>query len=60
MNKLWKVLETEEEYRIALKRTIEIFHAQQDTREGDELDVLLPLIIAYENIHFHILDPAEE
>ena len=29
MEKNWKVLKTEEEYDIALERTIEIFHAQE-------------------------------
>ena len=30
MNKLWDVLKTEADYDIALERTIEIFHAEQD------------------------------
>ena len=50
-------LKTEEEYDRALERTIEIFHAEENTPEGKELDLLLPLIIDYENRHFHIPDP---
>ena len=56
MNK-WKFLKTEAEYEIALKRTIEIFHAPQGTPEGNELEILLPLIKEYEDIHFQIPEP---
>jgi HTH-type transcriptional regulator/antitoxin HigA len=58
MKKSWTILTTEEEYHIALKRTIEIFHAEAGTPEGDELDILLPLIITYEDVHYPI--PAPE
>jgi HTH-type transcriptional regulator/antitoxin HigA len=54
MNSSWKVLETENEYDIALERTIEIFHAKNDTPEGRELEILLPRVIQYEEIHFCI------
>jgi HTH-type transcriptional regulator / antitoxin HigA len=53
----WKAFKTEREYKKALKRTIEIFHAKKDTPESDELDALLPLIIAYEDIHYPIPAP---
>lgn len=56
MGKSWSVLTTEEEYEIALGRTIVLFNSPCGTPEGDELDVLLPLIAAYEDIHFHFPD----
>src|SRR5690606_23764745 len=52
---------TEAEYRKALARTIEIFHAEDGTPEADELDLLLVLIKDYEDRHFEIPlpDPIE-
>jgi HTH-type transcriptional regulator/antitoxin HigA len=57
MERNWKVLKSEEEYDIALERTIEIFHADENTPEGDELDLLLLLVKDYEDRHFHIPPP---
>jgi len=57
MKKAWTVLNNEEEYDRALERTIEIFHADKGTPEGIELDILLPLVLDYEDTHFHIPDP---
>jgi HTH-type transcriptional regulator/antitoxin HigA len=59
--KHWKVLKTEAEYKEALARTIEIFHAEDNTPEADELDLLLVLIKDYEdkNIHIPSPDPLE-
>ena len=56
-----KVLKTEEEYTIALKRLEEIFHAPIDSIEGDEADLLSILIEKYENEHYPIdaPDPIE-
>lgn len=54
---VWKTLETEDEYDIALKRTIEIFHADQDTPEGMELNLLLVLVKNYEDQHYPIPEP---
>ncbi len=34
---LWKVLKSEEDYNKASIRLMEIFHAEPDTSEGDEL-----------------------
>jgi len=50
----WKVIKTEEEYNIAIKRAIEIFHAEPDTPEDDELGVLLLIIKDYEDKHYQI------
>ena len=45
----WKVIKTEEEHKIACLRAMEIFHAEPDTPEDDELGVLLVLIKDYED-----------
>lgn len=45
----WKVIKTENEYKKAVKRAMEIFHAKPNTREDDELGVLLLLIKDYED-----------
>jgi len=57
MSNSWKVLKTEAEYKIALKRTIEIFNAKENTPDGEELDLLLLLVKDYEDRHYHIPDP---
>ncbi len=49
-----KSIETEQEYREALKRLEVIFDAAADTEESDEADVLGTLIDEYEKIHFPI------
>ena len=56
-----KVLKTESEYLVALKRTIEIFHAEEGTPESDELELLLLLVSDYEskNIKLPELNPIE-
>ena len=57
MEKSWKVLKSEDEYDIALERTIEIFHAEKGTPEFDELEVLLLLVKDYEDRHYPIPTP---
>jgi HTH-type transcriptional regulator/antitoxin HigA len=57
MDKKWKILKAELEYKAALKRTIELFHADENTPEGEELDLLLLLVKDYEDRHYHIPDP---
>ena len=61
MEKKWKVLKSEEEYDIALERTIEIFLAEKGSPEFDELELLLLLVKDYEDRHFHFptSDPIE-
>ncbi|UQD57103.1 type II toxin-antitoxin system HigA family antitoxin [Flavobacterium sp. K5-23] len=44
-----KVIKTEEEHKKAVTRIIEIFHAEQNTPEDDELGVLAVLIKDYED-----------
>lgn len=45
----WKVIKTENEYKKALKRTMEIFHAEPNTPQDDELGLLILLIKDYED-----------
>ncbi len=52
-----KVLKTEEEYTLALKRLEEIFHAPIDSIEGDEADLLSIIIEKYENENYPIEAP---
>jgi HTH-type transcriptional regulator/antitoxin HigA len=52
-----KVIKTEEEYNIALKRLEVIFDSQADTPEGDEADILGLLIEKYEDEHYPIEAP---
>lgn len=57
----WKVIKTEQEYQIALKRIGEIFDAPKDSKAGDELELLTLLIENYEDEHTPISlpDPIE-
>ena len=52
-----KVIKTEEDYEAALKRLEQIFHAQENTPEGDEAELLTVLIEKYEDEHYPIDDP---
>jgi len=45
----WKVIKTEREHRKAVKRAMEMFHAEPGTPEDDELGVLILLIKDYED-----------
>jgi HTH-type transcriptional regulator/antitoxin HigA len=57
----WKVIKTKTEYNKALKRTMDIFQAEQGTREADELELLLVLIKDYEDKHIVLpeVDPID-
>src|SRR5687768_10469574 len=52
-----KLIKTEEDYQLALQRLEQIFDAEPDTQDGDELEVLSFLIDSYENEHFPIEAP---
>ncbi len=52
-----KAIKTEADYSQALKRLEEIFHAPEDTPEGDEAEVLSILIEKYEDKHYPIGPP---
>lgn len=57
----WKVIKTEATYKKAVKRTMAIFHAKENTAEADELALLLVLIKDYEDKHIQIpaVNPME-
>ena len=59
--KNWKVLKNEVDYKNALDRTINIFHAEPGTHEFEELELLLVLIKDYEDKYIQIpdLEPLE-
>ncbi|MDC8001991.1 helix-turn-helix domain-containing protein [Aequorivita todarodis] len=56
-----KAIKTEKDYRKALDRLKTIFHADEDTPNGDEAEVLSILIEKYEDENFPIgmPDPIE-
>ena len=56
-----KVLKTEEDYILALKRLEVIFDAPEDSKDGDEAELLTILIEKYENENYPIdaPDPIE-
>jgi HTH-type transcriptional regulator / antitoxin HigA len=47
-----KPIHTDEDYQMALMRVEKLWGAQQDTPEGDELDILLVLTEAYESKNY--------
>ena len=51
-----KPIKTDADYRAALKEVKSLMLAAPDTAEGDQLDVMVTLIEAYEARHF-LLDP---
>ena len=57
----WKVITTEEQYQIAIKRTLLIFDSELRTDLGDELALLLLIVKDYEakNISLPSLGPLE-
>ena len=48
----WKVLITEEDYNKASLRLMEIFHAEPNTPEDDELGLLILLVKDYDDRHY--------
>lgn len=57
----WKVLKSEKDYNKASLRLMEIFHAEPNTPESDELELLLVLVKDYDDKHFRLPqhDPLE-
>lgn len=53
-----KPIKTERDYNETLKRIDEIWYAKDGTREGDELDILVTLVHAYEEEHYPIPPPT--
>lgn len=56
-----KPIKNEHDYEAALERIEELFDAKQNSLEGDELEVLITLVSAYEDVHYKIdaPDPIE-
>ncbi len=52
-----KPIRNDEELKAAFQRLEVIFQAEADTREADEMEVLVTLIEAYENKHYPITPP---
>jgi HTH-type transcriptional regulator / antitoxin HigA len=52
-----RLIKTEEEYNIALKRLGEVFGAPEGTPEADECGVLGLIVGAYEDEHYPIAEP---
>jgi HTH-type transcriptional regulator/antitoxin HigA len=50
-------LKTEADYEAALQTIDQLMDAELDTQEGDQLDVLVTLVEAYEAKHYPIADP---
>ena len=50
-------IRTKADHEAALARIAELMEATEDTREGDELDILATLVEAYERRHFPIDSP---
>jgi len=57
----WKVLKSEKDYSKASLRLMEIFHAEPNSPENDELELLLVLVKDYDEKHYQLpeLDPLE-
>lgn len=51
-------VKTDEDYEYALKRIEVLFGADPESNEGDELQILLTLITAYENENHRIPPPS--
>ena len=45
------------DYEATLERIDKLMEAERDSPEGDELEVLVLMVDAYENTHFPIADP---
>jgi len=52
-----KPIKTEQDYNMSIKRIEELWGAERDTPEGDELDLLCTLVESYEMKHYPIAPP---
>jgi HTH-type transcriptional regulator / antitoxin HigA len=50
-------IKTEKDYNLALSRIEDLWVAKKETLEGDELDLLVTLVEAYEMKHYPIAPP---
>ena len=49
---IWKVIKTKDDYNKAYMRLMEIFHAEENTTESDELELLMVLVKDYDDKHY--------
>ncbi len=52
-----KIIKTEEQYKVYLKRMREIFNAEEGTVESEQLDILALALDKYEEEHYPIPEP---
>jgi HTH-type transcriptional regulator/antitoxin HigA len=52
-----KPINTRKDHKNALKRIAELWNAKPKSREGDELDILTTLVVAYEETEIPIDEP---
>ena len=50
----WKALKSEEDYQKASIRLMEIFHTAPNSKEHDELELLLILVKDYDDKHYQL------
>lgn len=50
-------IKTEQDYNNSIKRIQDLWGSKKDTPEGDEMDLLVTLVEAYEMKHFPIAPP---
>jgi len=48
----WTVLNSEEDYNRACMRMMELFQAEPESPESDELDLLMVLVKDYDDLHY--------
>jgi len=53
-----KPIKTSEDHQSALEEIARLFDASPDTPEGDRLEVLVTLVVAYEDEHYPISPPS--
>ena len=53
-----KPIRTEHDYEAALARVDELMDAEFGTPEGEELDVLVDMVEAYESVHVPMGEPT--
>ncbi len=51
------IIKTEKQHNEAMERIDELFDAKQNTKEFDELELLVMLVSAYEDKYYHIEAP---
>ena len=52
-----RLIKTEQDYHTAINRVEKLWGAKKDTKEGDELDLLVTLVESYEIKNYPILPP---